>query len=344
MREFTTAPAPHLLGADPVTRVMRDVLLGMIPAVAVHVWFFGPGLLINTALAVAVAVGGEAAIMRARKRDVALYVGDLSAVVTAVLLAFALPPATPWYVTVTAALFAIVVAKHLYGGLGFNPFNPAMAGYVVVLIAFPVPMADLWLSPRGVGETLGVGQTLAAIFAGTAPASGWDAVTAATPLDRVQSDLSKGMMMSEINADPVMATRVVGAWLWINLAVLAGGIFLMWRKVIRWHIPVSVLLALAVTATLFHFVNADRFASPWFHLTSGAGMLCAFFIATDPVSAATSTRGRLIYGAGIGVLVYAIRTWGAYPDGVGFAILMMNMAVPAIDYFTIPRAYGEQRE
>ena len=344
MREFRTAPAPHMLGADPVPRVMRDVLLGLIPAVLVHAWFFGAGLLVNIVLATLVAVGAEAAIMKARGRDVALYVGDLSAVVTAALLVFALPPVIPWYVTVTGALFAIVIAKHLYGGLGFNPFNPAMAGYVVLLIAFPVPLSDLWLLPRGVGEGLGTGETLAAIFTGAAPASGWDAVTAATPLDRVQSNLSRGLMMSEIVSDPVMTTRVVSAWLWINLAVLAGGVFLLARGVVRWHIPGSVLLGLAATATVFYMVNPDHYASPWLHLTGGATMLCAFFIATDPVSAATSTRGRLIYGAGIGVLMYVIRTWGAYPDGVGFAILLMNMAVPAIDYFTIPRAYGERRE
>lgn len=345
MREFDTAPAPHILGADPVSRVMRDVLIGLVPVTLAFTWFFGSGVLINIAIAAAVTVGCEAAIMKARGRDLSLYIGDLSAIVTAVLLALALPPITPWYVTTIGAGFAIVVAKHLYGGLGFNPFNPAMAGYAVVLVAFPIPIADLWLLPRGMDETLTLGQTFSAIFSAAPPGGlDWDAVTAATPLDKVQSDLSRAMTMSEIAADPMMATSVAGAWMWINLAAAAGGIYLLVRGVVRWHIPVAVLVGLVLMAGLFYSVDADHFPSPWFHLTSGATMLCAFFIATDPVSAATSPRGRLIYGAAIGVLVYVIRTWGAYPEGVAFAVLLMNMAVPAIDYFTIPRAYGERRD
>lgn len=344
MRTFDTAPAPHILGADPVPRVMRDVVIGMLPAIAVYAWFFGTGILFNIAIAAGVALACEAAMLRLRERDAGLYLRDFSAVVTAVLLAFALPPVTPWYVTMIAAAFAIVFAKHLYGGLGFNPFNPAMAGYVVVLIAFPIPLADNWLSPRGMGETLSFGQTLGAIFAGVGPEVSWDAVTSATPLDRVQSDLSQALTMSEIQAEPMMSSVARDAWTWINLAVLAGGIWLLVRGVVRWHIPVSVLATLALVATLFNVIDGDRYPSALFHLTTGASMMCAFFIATDPVSASTTRMGRLIYGAGIGLLLYAIRTWGAYPDGVAFAVLLMNMAVPAIDYFTVPRAYGHRRD
>lgn len=344
MRKFETAPAPHIIGADPVPRVMRDVVIGMVPAIAVYVWFFGAGLIVNIAIAALVALGSEAAILRLRERDTGLYLRDFSAVVTAVLLAFALPPIVPWYVTAIAAASAIILAKHLYGGLGFNPFNPAMAGYVIVLIAFPVPLADNWLSPRGMGETLSFGQSLGAIFTGAGPEVSWDAVTSATPLDRVQSDLAQAMTMSEIQAEPMMTGAARDAWTWINLAVLAGGIWLLMRGVIRWHIPVSILLTLAALATLFNLIDGDRYPSAFFHLTTGASMMCAFFIATDPVSASTTRKGRLIYGAGIGLLVYVIRTWGAYPDGVGFAVLLMNLAVPAIDYFTVPRAYGHRDE
>lgn len=344
MRRFETAPAPHVIGADPVPRVMRDVVLGMVPGVVAYAWFFGIGVLVNITIAVLIALGSEALMLRLRGRDIGLYLRDLSAVVTGVLLAFAMPPIVPWYITALAAAFAIVFAKHLYGGLGFNPFNPAMTGYILVLVAFPIPFADNWLSARGMGETLSLGQTLGAIFAGAAPDVSWDAVTSATPLDRVQSDLTAAMTMSEIRAEPLMQGVARDAWLWINLAVLAGGLYLMVRGVVRWHIPVAVLAALALTAGLFNMVDADRFPSAWFHLTSGATMMCAFFIATDPVSASTTRRGRLIYGAGIGLLVYVIRTWGAYPDGVAFAIVLMNMAVPVIDYFTVPRAYGHRRD
>lgn len=338
---FEVEPAPHIISARPVPQVMREVLYAMIPAVVVYSWFFGAGLVINMAIATVVALAGEALMLRLRGRDLALYLGDYSAVVTALLLAFALPPLTPWYVTTIGTLFAIVFAKHLYGGLGFNPFNPAMAGYVLVLIAFPTEMADLWVSPRGIGDGLGTGQTLAAIFTAAPPQGvAWDAITSATPLDQVQSSLSKAMTMTEIGAEPIMGTAVVSAWLWINLAVAAGGIYMLARGTIRWHIPAAVIAGLALMATLFYFVDADRYPSPLFHLTTGAAMLGAFFIATDPVSAATSLRGRLLYGFGIGVLAYVIRTWAAYPDGMAFAVLIMNLAVPAIDYFTIPTAYG----
>ncbi|MBT8136726.1 MAG: RnfABCDGE type electron transport complex subunit D [Gammaproteobacteria bacterium] len=338
--KFQVEPAPHIISARPVPQVMREVLYALIPAVVVYTWYFGAGLIVNVAIACAVALASEAAILRLRRRDVRLYLSDYSAVVTAALLAFALPSLTPWYVTVTGTLFAIVFAKHLYGGLGFNPFNPAMAGYVLLLIAFPTEMADLWIAPRGAGDGLSVGQTLAAIFASTPPAAGWDAITSATPLDQVQSDLSRAMTMSEINANPTMHGSIVGAWLWINLAVAAGGIYMLARGIIRWHIPLAVIAGLALMATLFYLADADRNPSPLFHLTTGATMLGAFFIATDPVSAATSLRGRLIYGFGIGVIAYIIRTWAAYPDGIAFAVLIMNVAVPAIDYFTIPKPYG----
>lgn len=338
--KFQLEPAPHIISARPVPQVMREVLYALMPAVVVYTWFFGVGLIVNLLIACAVALLSEAVILRLRRRNVRLYLTDYSAVVAAALLAFALPSLTPWYVTVTGTLFAIVFAKHLYGGLGFNPFNPAMAGYVLLLIAFPTEMADLWVSPRGVGDGISIGQTLAAIFASTPPVAGWDAITSATPLDQVQSNLSRAMTMSEIAAASTMQGPTVAAWLWINVAVAAGGIYMLARGIIRWHIPLAVIAGLALMATLFYLADADRYPSPLFHLTTGAAMLGAFFIATDPVSAATSPRGRLIYGFAIGALAYVIRTWAAYPDGIAFAVLIMNVAVPAIDYFTIPRTYG----
>ncbi|NNF67101.1 MAG: RnfABCDGE type electron transport complex subunit D, partial [Gammaproteobacteria bacterium] len=289
--KFSVEPAPHLLGSRPVPDIMRDVVLAMLPAIGVHVWFFGVGIIVTTLIALIVALASEALVLHLRGKNLALYLSDYSAVVTAILLAYCLPPLTPWYVTVIAAFVSIVFAKHLYGGLGFNPFNPAMTGYVVVLIAFPTVMADLWVTPRGMADGLSIGQTLTAIFTGHPPASlSWDAITSATPLDRVQSGLSKSMTMSEISADPMMNSSIVGAWLWINLTIAAGGLFLLYRGVVRWHIPVSVLAGLVLLATVFYFVDADRYPSPVFHLTTGAAMLGAFFIATDPVSAATSIR------------------------------------------------------
>jgi electron transport complex protein RnfD len=168
----------------------------------------------------------------------------------------------------------------------------------------------------------------------------------ATPLDNLKTGVGLGETVSAVKAaNPLVFSRLSGVgWDWVNMAFLFGGLWLVYKRVAAWQIPAGFLAALALMATVFWLVDNERFASPLFHLFSGAAMLGAFFIATDPVSAATTPRGRLIYGAGIGVLTYVIRTWGGYPDGVAFAVLLMNMAVPTIDYYTQPRVFGEGRE
>jgi electron transport complex protein RnfD len=171
----------------------------------------------------------------------------------------------------------------------------------------------------------------------------WDAITSPTPLDALRTNLKMGMTMQEARTDAVFGGFGGRGWTWVHLATLAGGLWLLALKIIRWHIPVAMLGALAVCASLMYMIDPGIYAGPIFHVTTGASMLGAFFIATDPISAATSDRGRLVYGAGIGVLTYVIRTWGAYPDGVAFAVLLMNAAVPLIDRYTIPRVYGHSR-
>jgi electron transport complex protein RnfD len=244
-------------------------------------------------------------------------------------------------------MFAIVFAKHLYGGLGQNPFNPAMAGYIVLLISFPAHLTH-WLPAAGVeleGLRPGLGASLQYVLTGGFPdALSWDVVGGATPLDDVRTQLGQMRTVPEIRSSPIYGDFGARGWEWVNNFIALGGIWLLYRKVIRWHIPVAVLAGILVPATLFYLFNPGTHPSPAFQLFSGATLLGAFFIATDPVSAATSDRGRLIYGAGIGLLTWIIRTWGGYPDGVAFAVLLMNMAVPAIDHFTVPRAYGHGRE
>jgi len=343
---FTPIRPPHLRPAVSVTRVMSEVLIALVPATIAYVWFFGPGILINMAVCVTVAALAEAAVLAARGRTALPQLADLSAIVTAVLLAFALPQLTPWWVTATGAAFAIIFAKQLYGGLGYNPFNPAMAGYVVLLISFPVEMTQ-WLPPAGMdlaGDRPGLGASLAYVLNGqlAAPLS-WDVVGGATPLDDVKTQLGLMRTVDEVRSSPLYGDFGARGWEWINNFIAIGGVWLLYRRVIRWHIPVAVLLGVIIPATVFYAADPGHNASPAFHLFSGATMLGAFFIATDPVSAATSDRGRLIYGFGVGLLTYVIRAWGGYPDGVAFAVLLMNMAVPAIDHFTVPRAYGHER-
>jgi electron transport complex protein RnfD len=315
----------------------------MVPGITALVWFFGWGILINLALATVMALGAEAAMLAARSKPLALHLGDYSAVVTAWLLAVALPPLAPWWMTVIGILAAIVVAKHLYGGLGYNPFNPAMIGYVVLLISFPREMSA-WLIPHGIGQphALSLLDTLQIIFggAGSLPI---DALTGATPLDVLRTQLGLGQTVAEIRNSPVFGIVAGRGWEWATAGFLTGGLWLIYTRTAAWQIPAGLLGGLAVMATAFYLIDPQHYAPPWFHLWSGAAIFGAFFIATDPVTASTTPRGRLIYGAGIGILIYLIRGFGGYPDGVAFSVLLMNIAAPTIDLYTRPRVFGERQ-
>ncbi len=343
---FSQAPAPHLTPPNSVALVMRQVLFALVPAAIAYVWFFGPGLLVNMLIAITVALLCEAAVLHLRGRPIKKYIGDYSAVLTAVLLAFAIPPLTPWWVTAIGVMFAIVFAKQLFGGLGYNPFNPAMAGYVVLLISFPVQMTA-WIPPAVTGlptPDFSIWQTISIILTGSLPAdTSWDAITMATPLDQVKTGLALMQTVGEIRQNPLFGDFGGRGWEWLANCFALGGFWLLYKGIIRWHIPVSMIGSILVLSTIFYLFDAGSHPSPAFHLFGGATMIGAFFIATDPVSAATTEKGRLIYGAGIGVLTYVIRSWGGYPDGVAFAVLIMNMAVPLIDKVTVPRVYGHER-
>ncbi|MDH3429798.1 MAG: RnfABCDGE type electron transport complex subunit D [Gammaproteobacteria bacterium] len=344
--EFPRRDAPYLSPKADVSAMMLQVLLALIPAALAHIWYFGPGFLFNLLVAAAFCVGGEALMLRARDRDPTVAVADYSALVTAALLAFALPSLTPWWVTATGALFAIVIAKHLYGGLGFNVFNPAMVGYVVILVAYPMEM-NLWVAPR-MGDIdyidLTLMQTIKYTLTGMYPdALNFDAISRATPLDAMQSGLRNMRTYAEIRTNPMMGDFGGRGWEWIGNFVAFGGFWLLIKKIIRWQIPTGVFAGLLIPAGLMYMIAPGTNASPGFHLFSGATILCAFFIATDPVSAATSPKGRFVYGCGIGFLIFAIRKWGSFADGVAFAILLMNMAAPAIDYITKPHIVGHAR-
>jgi electron transport complex protein RnfD len=322
---------------------MRRVLYALLPAAVVYVAFFGPGLLINMALATLAALTAEAVMLRARGRLAGESLRDGSAIVTAVLLAFAIPPLTPWWVPVLGAVSAIVLGKHLYGGLGRNLFNPAMVGYAILLLSFPIEMTQ-WIPPR-MGDLdyqhLAFWPTALYSLTGELPDGlTIDALTRATPLDLVKEGLSLMRTFPELRAGPLFGDFGGRGWEWVNNLIAVGGLYLLYAGIIRWHIPVSLLAGLIVPAAIFYAIDPSRYPSPGFHLFSGASLLGAFFIATDPVSAATTARGRLVYGAGIGLLTYAIRTWGGFPDGIAFAVLLMNAAVPLIERYTRPRIYG----
>jgi electron transport complex protein RnfD len=322
---------------------MADVLVAMLPGIAAMVWYFGWGVVVNLVIASVSAVGFEALILKLRKRPVLPAVTDLSAVVTAWLFAVSVSPILPWWLTVVGMGFAIVLVKQLYGGLGYNPFNPAMGAYVFLLVSFPVAMT-VWLPPSMLADhSMGFSDTLRAIFSGEPPAGlTWDAVTAATPLDEMRTRLGMNQMISEIRESPLWGDFGGRGWEWVGNWFLLGGLYLLVRRVISWHIPVAMLAGLLVMAGMFWAFDPETHPFPAFHLFSGGAILGAFFIATDPVSACTTKRGQLAYGAAIGALVFVIRTWGGYPDAVAFAVLLMNMAAPTIDHYSQPRVFGER--
>jgi len=341
--QFATSSSPHLDKNQSVTRVMGTVLLALVPGTLAMFWYFGWGVLINIGLAVVTAVTAEAAVLMLRQRAPLPVLIDLSAVLTAWLLALALPPLLPWWQTVLGSAFAIIVAKQLFGGIGFNPFNPAMAGYVLLLISFPVTMTR-WLPPDVVsGAGLTLADSLHIIFSGSPPAgTDWDAISSATPLDQMRTELSQNKMISEIRESPLWGDFGGRGWEWIGNWFLLGGLFLVWRGIISWRIPASMIGSLLLVAGLFWAIDPETHPFPAFHLFSGGMILGAFFIATDPVSASTTPRGQLVFGALIGLMVFVIRTWGGYPDAVAFSVLLLNMAAPTIDYYTPTRVFGQR--
>lgn len=340
MSIFRLSP-PYLAGANHVTLQMMQVVLALVPAIVAMVYFFGYGVLVNITLAVAVALATEVLMLKIRERPLKPFLSDGSAVVTAVLLALAIPPLAPWWLTTVGVVFAIVFAKHLYGGLGYNPFNPAMVGYVLLLLSFPVEMTT-WLPVASMSQQpVDLIMAITYVFTGNLPgALSIDALSGATPLDAMKTQISQLRTPEVIMNQPLFGMFGGKGWEWVNFWFLIGGIYLIYIRVISWHVPVAMIGALFVISSIFQLIAPDLTGTPMFHLFSGATMIGAFFIATDPVSGSTTLKGRLIFGAGVGLLTFVIRVWGGYPDGVAFAVILMNMLVPLIDYYTQPRVYG----
>ena len=339
---FKQITSPHAHGAKSTANVMKLVVLATIPGLIALTWHFGWGSFINVVLACLTAVLSEALVLKIRKRPLAFYLGDYSAVVTAVLLGLALPPLCPWWVVVIGTIFSVVIAKQLFGGLGYNPFNPAMVGYVVLLISFPIQMTTwvtpLALLPEGISHPDFI-ESLRLVFSSLAPVDG---VTGATPLDSFKH--TSGLTVDQIYQQNPLFSQAMFAgvgWEWVNLGFLAGGIIMLSNRLFTWHGPVAMLVTLTLMSLIFWDSGSSQSpGSAIMHLFSGASMMGAFFILTDPVSSTVSNRGRLVYGALIGFLVYIIRAWGNYPDAIAFAVLLANFSAPFIDNYTLPRTYG----
>jgi electron transport complex protein RnfD len=334
--------SPFTLQADnSVCAIMLKVMAALVPAIIAHAWFFGPGIWVSLLVCSVLAIGLETLMLLLRARPLGPFLKDGSVLVTAWLLALSLPTLAPWWLYAVGMIFAVVVAKHLYGGLGQNLFNPAMVGYAALIISFPVYMTQ-WPAPQDLAlHDITLAESFDLVFAGQGAIS-VDAYTAATALDTWKTQTRLGKPVEDILALPAFGWGGGQGHEFVALMYLLGGLLLLGNRLITWHIPAAFLGSVVCTAWGLHLLNPAQHAGPLFHLFSGGVMLGAFFIATDPVTAASTPRGKLIYAGLAGMLTVLIRGFGGYPDGVAFSILLMNVAAPFIDTYTQPRVFGHK--
>jgi electron transport complex protein RnfD len=350
MNDAALTSGPYTHERNSVSRTMLLVMVALTPATAYGIYLFGLPALFLFMLTIAGAVISEAVCLIIAGKPVKIYLLDGSAILTGWLLAMTLPPWAPWWIGVLGAMLAIVVGKQVFGGIGQNLFNPAMVARVALLISFPLEMTS-WVQPDPLLSTTSPGlmDSLGITF-GTGTAVSYDAVSSATILGHVKTELGRGLPLHEALTafyEPArLATGTVAGSLGETSAVLivGGGLLLLWQRIISWHIPVSMLATLALLAGVFHLIDPQHYAGVLVHLLSGASLLGAFFIATDLVTSPVTYRGQLVFGAGCGALVFIIRNWAGYPEGMAFAVMLMNACTPLIDHYLKPRIYGRTRK
>jgi len=325
---LNVSPSPHQQSAETTRKLMFGVVIALAPALAASVYFFGTGAIIVTLVSVLACVATEYLIQKFILKTKS-SVSDGSAIVTGLLLAFNVPSNLPVYIIIIGAIIAIGVAKMTFGGLGNNPFNPALVGRVFLMISFPVKMTS-WPVPTGFK-------------------TGYlDAVTGATPLGIMGEGIKNGetvaALMEKVPSHMQLFYGYMGGSMGeiAAVALILGGLYMIYRKIITWHIPVTILLTVAVFTGILWAVDPTKYADPLFHLLTGGLMLGAIFMATDYVTSPMTPKGMIIYGIGIGVITVLIRTWGAYPEGVSFAILIMNAFVPLLNMYIKPKRFGRE--
>jgi len=325
---LNVSPSPHQQSPETTRKLMYGVVIALAPALAASVYYFGIGAIIVTLTSVLSCVAVEYLIQKFILKTKP-SVTDGSAVVTGLLLAFNVPSNLPVFIIIIGAIISIGVAKMTFGGLGSNPFNPALVGRVFLLISFPVQMTS-WPVPSGFK-------------------TGYlDAVTGATPLGIMSEGIRNGETVAALMEKVPTHMQLFYGYMGGSMgevaaaALIIGGIYLVWKKIITWHIPVSVLLTVAVFTAILWLADPTKFADPLFHLLTGGIMLGAIFMATDYVTSPMTHKGMIIYGIGIGIITVLIRTWGAYPEGVSFAILIMNAMVPLLNMYIKPSRFGKE--
>lgn len=347
MSNASLISGPHTHAPTSVPFVMRQVIYALLPALLFGIVLFGLPSLWLIIISVATGLACEAAALYLFKRPIKPFLNDGSVVLTSLLIAMTLPPWAPWWIAVLGVSFAVIIGKHLFGGLGQNVFNPAMLARVMLLVAFPIEMTT-WINPTPIfsGAAPSFIDTFIITFGGYIPSA--DAYTGATPLGHLKTELTLHHSVSEILTDYSYLNSILG---WTSgslgetsaLLLFLGGIYLIFRRIISWHIPVAILATSFALATIFSMIDPARYANGLYHVLNGGAILVAFFIATDPVTAPSTPRGQIMFGVGIGIIEYVIRTWGSFPEGVGFAVLLMNALTPLIDHYVRPRIYGRTR-
>ena len=325
--------SPAIKERSTVSMLMFTVILGLLPALFLQIGFFGYQILGNLFFGIGFALFLEAVCLKLRNYPIRPFILDGSAFVTAWLLIISVPANIPIWTLLIGIFFSIVVAKHAYGGIGSNPFNPAMIGYAVLLISFPKIMTN-W--PISDGFEIRNFIQFSQFFSIANINEAYDAIVSATPLDQIKTSLFLG---KEVNALPI-SLSTLSSYQMIAILYFLGGIFLVYKKVITWHLPLSLILSIYIFSGFLHLYDQNTYMSPLFHLLNGATFLAAFFIITDPVSSPTTLKGKIIFGILIGLITVIIRNYGGYPDGIAFAVIFMNICVPLIEKFTQPKVFG----
>jgi electron transport complex protein RnfD len=341
------AHSPHAHAPVSIGKVMGTVLLALTPATLFGFWLYGWPAINLWAISLIAAIVGEAVVVSMQGRAVRPVLMDGSGILTAWLLAVSLPPFAPWWIAVLGSLFAVIIGKQVFGGLGQNVFNPAMAARVMLLISFPLEMTS-WVAPAPLGSAHAPGllDSLRITFL----SQPLDGMASASLLGHVKTEFTRGVGLDQALVgyyapfDALVGSRAGSMGETAALLILLGGLFLIARRIITWHAPVAMLLGVVIPALVFNAINPNHYAGPMYHLLSGGLMLGAFFIVTDPVTSPNTGTGQLIFGFGCGLMTWIIRTWGGYPEGVAFAVMLMNTLTPLIDQYVKPRIYGRDRK
>jgi len=340
--------SPHVHGGDSIRKQMLTVILALMPAALVSVYLFGwlACLILTTCILTSLLSEYVCLKLKDRRKRSLL---DGSAALTGLFVGLVLPVLVPWWVAVVGAAAAIVLGKQLYGGLGYNPFNPALTARIILLISFPVYMTS-WAIPMPLGQTAIDFYNFSAcwqIFFSGVPANMLDTMSMASPLGYVKTALTQQQTVADALASyhyqpwqAFVGLEAGSLGETSALAILLGAVVLLRQNLISWHIPVAYLLTVALLAAIFNLIDPNQYAPPIFHLLAGGLMLCAFFMATDPVTSPVTPMGQLVFGVGCGVITWSIRTYANYPEGAMFAVVIMNCAVPLIDHYCRPRVYG----